>query len=273
MMSSRMLQRTTGYVLTALIALTFLLPIGWVVATSVLPNPATSQTDGVGLGNYTALINYGEGLGSYLWNSVVVSATAVVTALVAGAMGGYGFARFAFRGKNVVFMGVLSIIMVPYAALLIPLAVWLNEIGLQNSLIGVGLVLALFQLPFATFMMRNAFVTVPRELEEAALLDGCGTAGVFTRIMLPAVRAPLVTVALFVFLIAWNDFMVPLFLVGSKNAPLPLAMVNMRQQTMGVIDYGITTAGVVVLAIPAVVLFLALQRHYIRGFTSGAVKG
>ena len=79
---------------------------------------------------------------------------------------GYGFARFNFRGKNTVFMLVLAILMVPYAALLIPLAVWMNKIGLQNSLVGVGLVLALFQLPFATFMMRNAFEAVPQELEK-----------------------------------------------------------------------------------------------------------
>lgn len=272
-MGSTTARRVGYYVLTALIAIAFLLPILWVVVTSVAPNAATSQTDGYGWGNYGALVSYGEGLGSYLQNSVVVSAVAVATALVAGTMGGYGFARYAFRGKNAVFMLVLAIIMVPYAALLIPLAVWLNEIGLQNSLVGVGLVLALFQLPFATFMMRNAFAAVPRDLEEAALLDGCGTVQAFLRVMVPTVRAPLITVGLFVFLIAWNDFMVPLFLVGPANAPLPLAMVNMRQQTMGVIDYGITTAGVVVLAIPAVVLFLALQRHYIRGFTSGAVKG
>lgn len=272
-MHTRTSRRVVYYVLTGLLAITFLLPILWVVVTSVAPNSGTSQTDGVGMGNYSALLNYGEGLGSYLWNSVVVSVVAVATALLAGAMGGYGFARFKFRGKNAVFILVLAIIMVPYAALLIPLAVWLNAIGLQNSLVGVGLVLALFQLPFATFMMRNAFEAVPVELEEAALLDGCGTASAFVRIVLPAVRAPLVTVGLFVFLIAWNDFMVPLFLVGSSNAPLPLAMVNMRQQTMGVIDYGITTAGVVVLAIPAVILFLSLQKYYIRGFTSGAVKG
>ena len=272
-MHSSTLQKSMYYVLTALVAFTFLLPILWVVSTSVSPNAATAQTDGVGLGNYSALARYGEGLGAYLWNSVVVSAVAVGTALVAGAMGGYGFARFSFRGKNTVFLLVLAILMVPYAALLIPLAVWLNEIGLRNSLVGVGLVLALFQLPFATFMMRNAFSAVPKELEEAALLDGCGTFAAFFRVMLPAVRAPLVTVGLFVFLVAWNDFMVPLFLVGPSNAPLPLAMVNMRQQTMGVIDYGITTAGVVVLAVPAVILFLSLQRHYIRGFTSGAVKG
>jgi len=272
-MSNKAVRKGTYFFLTFLIAVTFLLPILWVLFTSVAPNTATSQQEGYGVGNYEALMNYGEGLGRYLWNSVVVSFVAVGTALIVGSLGGYGFARFNFRGKNTVFLCVLAILMVPYAALLIPLAVWMNEIGLQDSLIGVGLVLALFQLPFATFMMRNAFEAVPKELEEAALIDGCGALRAFIRVMIPAVRAPLLTVGLFVFLIAWNDFMVPLFLVGPKNAPLPLAMVNMRQQTMGVIDYGITTAGVVVLAIPAVVLFLSLQKHYIRGFTSGAVKG
>ncbi|UNX54456.1 carbohydrate ABC transporter permease [Georgenia sp. TF02-10] len=266
-------RRVVYYVLTGLLALTFLLPIAWAVVNSVSPNPATSQADGYGLGNYAALVGYGEGLWTYLRNSLIISVVAVGTALVVATTGGYGFARFSFRGKNIVFMSVLAILMVPYAALLIPLSVWLGEIGLQNSLVGVGLVLALFQLPFSTFMMRNAFEAVPRELEEAALLDGCGTFRAFWRIMIPAVRAPLVTVGLFVFLIAWNDFMVPLYLLGADNAPLPLAMVNMRQQVMGVIDYGLTTAGVVVLAIPAVVLFLSLQKYYIKGFTSGAVKG
>src|SRR5699024_1784844 len=218
-------------------------------------------------------MGYGEGLGTYLWNSVVVSFVAVGTALAAGALGGYGFARFNFRGKNTVFLLVLAILMVPYAALLIPLAVWMNKIGLQDSLVGVGLVLALFQLPFATFMMRNAFEAIPQELEEAALLDGCGQLKAFWRVMLPSVRAPLTTVGLFVFLIAGNHFMVTLFLEGQQNARLPLAMVNVRQRTMGVIDYGITTAGVIALAIPALVTFLPTQKPCIRGFTSGAVKG
>lgn len=265
--------RVVNYVLTALVSVAFLAPIVWAVVNSVAPNSATSQRDGYGLGNFEALIGYGAGLWTYLGNSVVVTAVAVSTALVVATTGGYGFARFHFPGKNVLFTLVLSVLMVPYAALLVPLAVWLNEIGMQNSLVAVGLVLALFQLPFATFMMRNAFAATPRELEEAALIDGCSTVGAFLRILLPAVRAALVTVGLFVLLIAWNDFMVPLYLLGAENAPLPLALVNMRQQVMGVIDYGATTAGVVVLTIPALVLFIALQKYYIKGFTSGAVKG
>ena len=91
--------------------------------------------------------------------------------------------------------------------------------------------------------------------------------------LLPAVKPGLITIGLFAFLAAWNDFMVPLYLVGGENQPLPLALVNMRQQVMGVIDYGATQAGVVVLTIPCIVLFLVLQRHYVNGFMSGALKG
>lgn len=266
-------KKSVYYVLTALIAVTFIAPIAWATFVSVSPNVATSQVDGYGLGNYRALSVYGEGLTQYLVNSVVLTLVAVLVCLVAATMAGYAFARFQFRGKNVAFVLVLSILMVPYAALLIPLVVWMSTIGLDNTLLGVGLVLALFQLPFGTFVMRNAFESLPAELEEAAKLDGCGTFATFLKVMVPSVKAPMVTVGLFVFLNAWNDFMVPLYLVSPQNAPLPLAMVNMRQQVMGVIDYGITTAGVVVLAIPAVILFLSLQKYYIKGLINGAVKG
>lgn len=272
-MARTLTRRGVYYVLTALIAITFILPLLWATYISVSPNAATSQVDGYGLGNYAALAVYGEGLSRYLLNSVMLTAVAVVACLIAATMGGYAFARFNFRGKGAMFVLVLSILMVPYAALLIPLVVWMSELGLNNSLIGVGLVLALFQLPFGTFVMRNAFETLPKELEEAAKLDGCGTFATFVRVMLPSAKAPMVTVGLFVFLNAWNDFMVPLYLLSPQSAPLPLAIVNMRQQVMGVIDYGLTTAGVVVLAIPAVILFLALQKYYIKGLINGAVKG
>ncbi len=107
--------------------------------------------------------------------------------------------------------------MVPYATLLIPLYVLLNSLGLQNSLVGLSLVLAMFQLPFATYMMRISFEAVPRELEESALVDGCGTFGVLWRILLPAVRPGLITVGLFAFLAAWNDFFAPLILLTDSD--------------------------------------------------------
>jgi multiple sugar transport system permease protein len=270
---SRVLGRTPFYVLTGGLAILFLFPMIWTTASSVSPQPGSAQVDRFGFGNYATLATYQAGVGTYLGNSLGITATAVVVTLVVATLGGYAFARFRFPGKDALFLLVLSILMVPYATLLIPLVIWLKDLGLSNTLVGVGLVLAVFQLPFAMFMMRISFESVPRELEEAALVDGCGSFGALRRVMLPAVKPGLITIGLFAFLAAWNDFMVPLYLVGGDNQPLPLALVNMRQQVMGVIDYGATQAGVVVLTVPCVLLFLVLQRHYVNGFMSGALKG
>lgn len=265
--------RMPYYVLTAALAIVFLYPLVWTTISSVSPQAGSAQVDGFGLGNYATLVGFQAGLPHYLANSAVITAVAVLVTLTAATLGGYAFARFSFPGKNILFLLTLSILMVPYATLLIPLTIWLKALGLNNTLVGVGLVLAVFQLPFATFMMRISFEAVPREMEEAALMDGCGSFGALRRVLLHAVKPGLITVGLFAFLAAWNDFMVPLFLVGGDNQPLPLALVNMRQQVMGVIDYGSTQAGVVVLTVPCVLLFLLLQRHYVNGFMSGALKG
>jgi multiple sugar transport system permease protein len=265
--------RSVGYVLTTIMALIFILLLIWAVWTSVAPASGTSQVHGYGFGNYKELFSYGFGLPTYLKNSLIISIGSTLLALILCATGGYAFARFNFRGRNSLFVLVLSVMMVPYAALLIPLLVWLKDLRLDNSLAGVVLVMTLFQIPFGIFMMRNSFSAIPKELEEAAEIDGCGPFKTFWTVMLPTVKPGLVTVGLFVYLAAWNDFMISLYLFSSEKAPLPLALVNMRQQAMGVIDFGVTTAGVVVLTVPAVILFLALQRYYIKGFTSGAVKG
>ncbi|WP_435738628.1 carbohydrate ABC transporter permease [Cellulosimicrobium sp. PMB13] len=266
--------RTPYWVLTGGLALVFLFPLVWAGVASVSPQPGSNQVDGWGFGNYVTLAGYQAGIVQYLWNSVVVSGLTVLFTLGVSLLGGYAFARFRFPGRDVLFLVTLAILMVPYATLLIPLYVLLNEIGLQNSLVGLSLVLAMFQLPFATFMMRISFESVPRELDEAALVDGCSSFGALWRVLLPAVKPGLITVGLFAFLAAWNDFVAPLILItDSSKAPLPLAVANMRQQVMGIVDYGATQAGVVVLAVPCIVLFLLLQRHYVRGFMSGALKG
>ena len=140
-------------------------------------------------------------------------------------------------------------------------------------LLGVGLVITLFQLPMSTFIMRNAFDAIPKDMEEAAMVDGCNSLQALFKILVPVVKPSMVTVGLLAFLEAWNNFMIPLYLSSSSKSTLPLAMVNMRQQTMGVIDYGATEAGVVILLIPCAILFLALQKYYVKGFMAGAVKG
>jgi multiple sugar transport system permease protein len=274
------LLRTPRYIITTAIALLFLAPLIWSLAASVSPRAGTAQTEGLGLGNFGKL---NEGFGApgqppdlinFLGNSLVISGITVALTLVLSILGGYAFARFRFFGKNALFLLVLSILMVPYASLLIPLYVLLQTVGLGNSLVGVSLVLTVFQLPFSIFMMRIAFEAVPAELEEAALVDGCTTFGALRRVMLPSALPGVITVGLFSFLAAWNDFIAPLMILNDPMSyPLPLAVANLRQETMGTVDYGITQAGVVVLALPCIVLFLLLQRFYVRGFMSGALKG
>lgn len=269
-----MIRRRSGYVLSGVLAVVFVFPLAWTALASVSPHAGTSQTTGWGFGNYVALGNYQAGIGQYLVNSTVVSLLTVVSTLVVSLLGGYAFARFRFPGKNLLFLTTLAILMVPYATLLIPLYVLLNSVGLQNSLVGVALVLTMFQLPFATFMMRISVEAVPRELDEAAMVDGCSSFGVLWRVLVPTVKPGLVTVGLFAFLAAWNDFMAPLILINdSDRLTLPVAVSNLRGQVQGVVDYGATEAGVVVLALPCIVAFLLLQRHYVRGFLSGALKG
>ncbi len=262
------------WVFMTALAVMFLYPLVWTTVSSFGPRAGTSQVDGWGFGNYIALANYQAGIWQYILNSLFVSILTVVLTLVLAGLGGYAFARYSFPGKNVLFLSVLAILMVPYATLLIPLYVLLNSVGLQNSLVGVALVLTMFQLPFSMFMMRISFENVPRELDEAAMVDGCTSFGVLWRVLLPAVKPGLITVGLFAFLAAWNDFMAPLILINDTNRmTLPLAVANLRGQVQGVVDYGATEAGVVVLALPCILLFLILQRHYVRGFMSGAFKG
>lgn len=272
--SRGILGRTPYHILTGGLAIIFLFPVLWAVVASVSPQAATGQTVGVGLGNYTTLFNYGAGLPRLLFNSMFVAVMVVAITLAVSSLGGYAFARFDFPGRDALFLLTLAILMVPYATVLIPLYVMLHKVGLQNSLIGLSLVLVVFQLPFATYMMRISFEAVPRELDDSALMDGCGGFGVFWRILLPLVWPGLITVGLFAFLAAWNDFFAPLILLNDpKKQTLPLAVATLRQQTMGAIDYGATEAGVVVMALPCLILFLFLQRHFVRGFMSGALKG
>lgn len=273
-MNASLLTRSSQFVLTGGLAVLFLFPLLWSLIASISGQPGTRQVSGVGLGNYVTLLHYGNGAVLYFVNSLIISTVTVALTLAVSVVGGYAFARFAFPGRDVLFLLTLAILMVPYGTLLIPLYVLLHALGLHNSLIGLCLVLTLFQLPFATFMMRISFEAVPRELEESALVDGAGSLAVLRRIFLPAVRPGLITVGLFAFLAAWNDFIAPLILISDdKQSPLPLAIASLRQQTTFTIDYGATEAGVVVMALPCLILFVVLQRYYVRGFMSGAIKG
>jgi multiple sugar transport system permease protein len=274
-MRQKLAGRTVYYLCSALLVVVFLAPIVWTAYSSVHGRQAGSGGNGGwGVDNYRRLADYGNGITAYLQNTAVVSAVAVLVTVGTTTLGGYAVARFSFPGKNILFLVTLAILMVPYTTILIPLYVLLGWIHLQNSLIGLGLVLAMFQLPFGLFMMRNSFEAVPIELEEAALIDGCTPTLALRHVLLRAVTPGMVTVALFSFLASWNEFVAPLiFLTDGSKFTLPVALFNLQSGNLGSVDFGALQSGVVAAAVPSVVVFLLLQRYYVRGFTAGALKG
>lgn len=259
---------------SSVLAALFLAPLIWSAVRSVTGTRASATGAPVGIDNYVRLFEFGEGLPVYAGNSIVVTVLTVVGAVVLSTLAGYGFARLNFPGKNVAFVLILAILMVPHPTILIPLYKLLGILGLGNSLVGLSLVMIMFQLPFSVFMMRNSFDSLPRELEESALIDGCTRFGAFWRVQLPLVLPGIVTVSIFAFLASWNEFMAPLILLQDGSSfTLPIAIVNLRSGDFGTVDIGALQAGVVITAIPCVLVFLLLQRYYLKGFTSGAVKG
>jgi multiple sugar transport system permease protein len=150
----------------------------------------------------------------------------------------------------------------------------LGHLGLQNSLIGLALVLVMFQLPFGIYLMRNSFESVPRELEEAALVDGASSFGAMRHVSLRIVLPGVVTVALFSFLTSWNEYLAPLiFLNDGSKYTLPVMLVNIRYASYNIIDFGALQAGVVVAMMPCLLVYLLLQRFYVSGLVTGALRG
>ncbi len=145
---------------------------------------------------------------------------------------------------------------------------------MQNTLFGLALVYITFQLPFGVFMMRNMFDTVPREIEEAALLDGCNTFTLLTRVMLVLVRPGIITVAIYAFLNSWNEFLAALIIMTQRiKFTLPIMLTSVRSGYYGAIDWGALQAGITVTILPCIIIFLLLQRYYLQGLMGGAVKG
>ncbi|MFG2057550.1 carbohydrate ABC transporter permease [Micromonospora sp. NPDC048930] len=268
------------HLISGVLTLAFLFPLLWALLNSVKGQAEANQQPPTwfprtwSLENYRGLASYGEGIGTYLFNSLVLSGLTVAGTVVVCALGGYGFARFEFRGHKPLFGLTLAILMVPYATILLPLYIVLGKLGLQNSVVGLALVLVMFQLPFGIFLMRNSFESVPRELEEAAMVDGCSTFGAMRRVALPIVMPGLVTVGLFAFLASWNEFLAPLiFLNDGTRYTLPIMLVNVRYGAYGIVDYGALQAGVVIAMVPCLVLYLLLQRFYVSGIVNGALRG
>lgn len=262
-----------------IIAVLFLLPVAWTILRSVQTVNAAeagvgpAMFHGLTLDHYTALQDSGVDMWRYVGNSLLVALGTTALSTVVATLAGYGLARLPFPGAGLIFVIILTPFMVPFQGILTPLFTFANWLGLTDSLLGLMLVYTTFQLPFAVFVMRNSFATVPRELEEAAMIDGLSPFGILGRALLPLVTPGMATVALYAFIFAWNEFLAALVLMTTQERyTLPVALVNLQSGQFGQVDFGVLSAGATVATIPCLAAFLLLQRYYVNGLSAGAVK-
>jgi len=266
----------TGGTLAALI---FLLPLAWAVLRSFMPNalvtqaPSAADFSHLTTANYSGIIETNDIL-RYAANSLAVAVgTGLLTAVIA-TLAGYGFARFTFRGSGVVFALVLVTMMIPFQALLTPLLLELHSLGLTNNLAGLALFYTTFNLPFGVFVMRNTFLQIPWELSEAASVDGASAIRTLWSVLRPLILPGIATTVLYSFLFSWTEFVGALTFITSSNLyTLPLALLNLEYGSVGQVNFGYLEAGAVIAMVPCVLLYIGLQRFYIRGLMSGVVKG
>lgn len=250
----------------------------WVVSIClavVFIYPITVMLSKTSLADIQTLTDSSRGLSviQSLGNSAFVAVTSTLITVIVSTLAGYAFAKLPFRGSRVVFFVTLVTFMIPFQAIITPLYLVLRDIGLQNNLVGVALVLATLNLPLGIFMMRNTFAAIPDTLEEAAQLDGASAWTAMTRIMLPIAVPGLVSTALLSFFNAWNDFFATLILITDQTLyTLPVSIGILSADANHGINFGLMQTGVAITVIPCVIVYLILQRYYVAGLLGGAIK-
>lgn len=257
----------------ALIAV--LAPFLWVFAGAfrstgeILADPGAWFPSHPTLENFATLLGEGDFLGFGV-NSLIVAAAVVIGNVVFASMVGYALAKLSFSGKRVVFGAILASMMIPFTAIFVPQFVVVAKLGLIDTLAGIALPMVV--LPLQIFIMRQFAESLPDELFEAARLDGAGEFRLFRTIFLPLSGPAIATQALLAFLASWNGFLWPLIVAQTSDRyTLPVALSAMSQGTETV-DYGILLAGSVLVLLPVLVLFLALQRYFIQGVATVGMK-
>ncbi|MFC0529564.1 carbohydrate ABC transporter permease [Phytohabitans kaempferiae] len=206
-----------------------------------------------------------------LRNGLIITTTAVAGAIVVGFLAALAIARFRFYGRRALIMVILGVQLVPLLALLIPLYLMLNRANLTNSLIGVSVTYLVLILPYTVWTLRGFIAAVPRELDEAALVDGCSRWQTFYRIILPLTGPGLVATSIYGFIQAWNEFII----INTLNNPETQNLMAwlLQNQTQRGTAWGPLMAGALITAAPVVIFFLIIQRNIATGLTAGAVKG
>lgn len=252
-----------------------LLPLWWMLAASLMPTgeanhyPPRLWPSTVTLAHYTVLFTRLD-LGRYLLNSFLLASAVTVIALFINSMAGYAFAKFRFRYRDRLFQGLLAAMVIPAQVAMLPLFLLLKQFGLINTYWGV--IIPGMASIFGIFLIRQYLLAIPDTLLDAARMDGANELRIYWSLILPLCRPILVTLAIFTFLGAWNDFMWPLIvLTDSDRYTLPVALANLLGEHVQ--DTELMMAGSVLTVLPVMLLFVVLQKYYIAGILLGGVKG
>jgi len=265
----------TMFILLIIVTVATLFPFLWVMSssfkndaeifgsTSFLPKQWHWE-------NYYIAWTYGK-FGVYFWNSLVVALAVTLLVCLIACPAGYAFAKMRLKKHPYIFYLILFGMTMPAQAVIIPLFYQLKSYGLLDTLLGLIIAEVGLELPFSIYLMRNFFLDLPDELLEAAVIDGSGTWGVFRRIMLPLSKPAILALAVFSFLGSWNEFLLSLLvLISNEKRTIPLGL--MRFQDLHTSDYGVAFAGVVLAFIPSIIMYVLLQRSFVRGISSGSLK-
>jgi N,N'-diacetylchitobiose transport system permease protein len=203
--------------------------------------------------------------------SLIVSLAVVVIALIVGLLAALAISRFAFRGRKIVIVGILAVQMIPLVAMIIPVFLLLNDLGQYDKLSGLVITYLTFILPFTVWTLRGFIVNIPKELEEAAMVDGCSRTGAFVRVVFPLLAPGMVATSVYGFIQAWNEYLYALMLMSQQNQTATVWLSNFS--TKHGTEFAPMMAGSTMMAVPIVILFLLVQRKMAAGLTAGAVKG
>jgi len=288
-MTRRLLKPTFLHLVLAAGALTTIVPFLWMISTSLKPEPEIFRFPPVWIPSAWQWDNYAKAMTAapfarYFLNTVIYAVGITASNLLFCSMAAYAFARLRFPGRNLLFILVLGTMMIPAQVTMVPVFIMLKRWPLLggNDLLGAGghgllntytgLVLPGAVGAFGIFLLRQFFMTLPRELEDAARIDGCSEAGIYWRIILPLSKPAMATLGIFTFTAAWNEFLWPL-LIMSKDSMKTLQVGLQVFQTQYTTTWDLLMAGTVVVTIPVLIIFLFGQRYFTRGIALSGMKG
>lgn len=276
-MSSVTRQSRLIYVPVVLLIVVSMFPFLWMLVSSVKTLRELYTVPPSWIPSVPTLVNYAKvitesNIPRYFLNSVIISAGSTAIALALAVLASYGFARFRFRGKGLCQAFIIIGQLLPTAAIIVPLYIVLNSLGLLNTYLGLILAYLILTLPLSVFMLISYFKGIPVELEEAAIVDGASRFSVLIRITLPLAMPGVVAVVVYAFVTTWNEFIFALcFAIDSSVKTLPIGLAEFTTEFNT--DWGAVMAASVIMTIPIAVLFLAMQRLFVGGLTAGATKG